>query len=64
MPSWVPLIALSLEQRDRTDQYSTYSFDFTVDNAAGTYTTDINYLRLTMADVNATIDRILLQKIS
>jgi len=63
-PVWVPLIALSLEQRDRTDAYHSYSFDFTVDNGVGTYTTGIDYLRLDMADVNATIDRIGLIQIS
>lgn len=57
------LITLSQLQRDRTDRAASYTVDFTVDNA-GAITDQYTSLRLQLADVNATIDRISLQQIA
>ena len=58
-----PLITLGLEDRNAVDQYKTYQFDFTVDDA-GTYKSTISELRLNLADVTANLDRISLIQIS
>lgn len=59
----IDLVSLSIEQRDATDQYRTYSADFTVDNATQ-FTDQINQLQVAAADVNLTLDRISLIQIA
>lgn len=58
-----PVITLGIQNRNLVDEYASYTFDFTCDDA-GTYKSTTNQLRLDLADVNATVDRITLFKIS
>lgn len=58
------LIQLSLAEQDRTDLYSTYIYDFTVDDATGPIKTTLSSLRVDCADVVAVIDRVGLFRIS
>jgi hypothetical protein len=57
------IITLGIEDRNKIDTYRTYTAEFTVDNA-GAITDQFNYLRVNLADVNATIDRISLIQIA
>lgn len=53
----VPIITLALEDRNRTDEYRTYTAEFTVDNLTDT-NDQISQFKVNLADVNATVDRI------
>lgn len=59
----IDLVSLGIEDRNATDQYRSYSADFTVDNATQ-FTDQITQLQVAAADVNLTLDRISLKQIA
>lgn len=59
----IDIITLDLADRNRIDEYVTYTAEFTVDNLTD-YTDQINEFRINLADVEATIDRISLIQIA
>ena len=59
----IDFVTLALEDRNRIDEYRTYTTEFTVDNLTDT-NDQISQFRVNLADVDATLDRISLIQIA